>query len=899
MEMLAYRTPPTCIQACLYATAKTLFPNADIILMLPGLTHIKNLRTTLWEVTKTLACYQLGHAHEWKQLHIDETSRRQTSLGNVVISMLTTDVKFKTVCLNSAIICDDGKAESQCNSIISTFTESSKLLGRWRAMTEEMYPARNDLVECIPDPTTMDVTRMIGGGIEQDTCNTALSLGNKLTNAIIKLSHDRNPEQVNAADQRIYKQKCFNHLRNVWLGAVENMLGKKLEAHFKHDLELIPSHLRVACRLSELLLQVDKEYSFTANYAKGSGDDYYDWKVRYRPGKRYLPIIRVVGGNRQDSAFEGALPVYDGLDDMLAFTHECLLTGENLLQRSLFLSLGSMEVVAQLRVASILHISVVVPMRWLAGNTHTLAHREWGERSMGRVIDILYNAFDEIKDCGELFLDLDFMMNIFSTLYEQLPEFKEYLDYFFEQKETNVIGSSKGADRVLGIDEAMVELFMPTKERNRQTEQFCRDLSVAIAITLLAEMEDPKKATHCYLSMAEGEYSQAVISQQEELASYGMRANNDPSEGMFATLTDILCSGGRINLASAAGIGQARYNHDFYRGHEELVGKGKQHKNNNPVPSGLGTFHTLGEELQNSLLACCKKASPTSRKGFAQAIKRQRSARALKRELIAEKKLEQAENSYIQATYLFQQFHSPRCWRTASQAFIEFDKLKTKKDRLRFVKEQILIRYLGLGWAEAHHPWSKNKHVFTSSELLEHLVKVVIPLELSKSIPTHPPVELPKRPDELTLGTKSAGLINLDNSLLEKEHAIRISAMKERDRLESNGLGDQLNEMQSATWPVQKILAGRFKIDMCFCYQDDEGNETLQWCQGIVVQILSDKSKEKNYINVLVKWKDKDVVDGGSNPTKEMLKMRDYNPETHCDRSWREDLHHLLVSADT
>ena len=107
------------------------------------------------------------------------------------------------------------------------------------------------------------------------------------------------------------------------------------------------SHLIcIACHLSELLLQDDKEYSFTANYAKGSGDDYYDWKVRYRPGKRYLPIIRVVGGNRQDSAFEGALPVYDGLDDMLAFTHECLLTGENHLQRSLFLSLGSMEVVA-------------------------------------------------------------------------------------------------------------------------------------------------------------------------------------------------------------------------------------------------------------------------------------------------------------------------------------------------------------------------------------------------------------------------------------------------------------------------------------------------------------------------------------------------------------------------
>ena len=91
---------------------------------------------------------------------------------------------------------------------------------------------------------------------------------------------------------------------------------------------------------------------------------------------------------------------------------------------SCILALGSMEVVAQFQVASILHFSVVVLMIWLAGNTHTLAHREWGEHSMGHVINILYNAFVEIKDCGELSLDLDFMMNIFSTLYEQLPEFK-------------------------------------------------------------------------------------------------------------------------------------------------------------------------------------------------------------------------------------------------------------------------------------------------------------------------------------------------------------------------------------------------------------------------------------------------------------------------------------------
>jgi len=65
----------------------------------------------------------------------------------------------------------------------------------------------------------------------------------------------------------------------------------------------------VSCKISDLLRHVDKEYSFTANYFKGNGNEYADWKERFRPGKRYLPPIRVLGGNRQDAAFEGALPV--------------------------------------------------------------------------------------------------------------------------------------------------------------------------------------------------------------------------------------------------------------------------------------------------------------------------------------------------------------------------------------------------------------------------------------------------------------------------------------------------------------------------------------------------------------------------------------------------------------
>ena len=43
LEMLLNRTPPACIQANIYAMAKNVHPDIDIIQELPSLKHIKNL----------------------------------------------------------------------------------------------------------------------------------------------------------------------------------------------------------------------------------------------------------------------------------------------------------------------------------------------------------------------------------------------------------------------------------------------------------------------------------------------------------------------------------------------------------------------------------------------------------------------------------------------------------------------------------------------------------------------------------------------------------------------------------------------------------------------------------------------------------------------------------------
>jgi hypothetical protein len=49
--------------------------------------------------------------------------------------------------------------------------------------------------------------------------------------------------------------------------------------------------------------------------------------------------------------------------------------------------------------------------------------------------------------------------------------------------------------------------------------------------------------------------------------------------------------------------------------------------------------------------------------------------------------------------------------------------------------------YLGLGWEEAHHPWSFKSHAFTAEDLFDHLISVVTPLEGLTHIPPVDPAQ--------------------------------------------------------------------------------------------------------------------------------------------------------------
>ena len=58
------------------------------------------------------------------------------------------------------------------------------------------------------------------------------------------------------------------------------------------DLDKIPSHLRLSCNMNDILFQVDKCSGDTANYFKGSGEDYTEYKRSFHPTERLLPKLR-------------------------------------------------------------------------------------------------------------------------------------------------------------------------------------------------------------------------------------------------------------------------------------------------------------------------------------------------------------------------------------------------------------------------------------------------------------------------------------------------------------------------------------------------------------------------------------------------------------------------------
>jgi len=302
------------------------------------------------------------------------------------------------------------------------------------------------------------------------------------------------------------------------------------------------------------------------NYPK-DGELFAEWMKENCPGE-LLFQVESTHGSRQDIMFTAALAIAINRAFNVEFLDYCLRMSDktkkdHVLQRNLFVVLLSLEMAAQARLLAIMYLSIILPLRWLAGNTHKLASFHWGARSMGRALDVLREEVLQIKANPNLILDEYYMMKIFDQFLNLTP-FAEYLEFMFTKRRMSVVARRSGA-KVMHMQLAQSELFNPTNKNNIDTTTCVVELGTVAMTTLLREFHDPKKASHKYFSVSKSEFSWEHCPEHIKQATLGLMAVNDVAESDLGGCTRNVQTVNRIHLSSAAAISDAKRNHLFDR----------------------------------------------------------------------------------------------------------------------------------------------------------------------------------------------------------------------------------------------------------------------------------------------------------------------------------------------
>ena len=150
----------------------------------------------------------------------------------------------------------------------------------------------------------------------------------------------------------------------MWINGVAKAVSEYLKNYLSDSLDNIAYFLQVSPDLTHVIRAYHKEFSLTANYPKGHGKLFREWIIENYPLEFLLHVERATG-SRQDIICMGADAVYMNRPLNIEFLDERLRMrgNDNIIQQNLFVILSSLEMIAVSRLFSILHVSIVTPVR--------------------------------------------------------------------------------------------------------------------------------------------------------------------------------------------------------------------------------------------------------------------------------------------------------------------------------------------------------------------------------------------------------------------------------------------------------------------------------------------------------------------------------------------------------
>ena len=235
-----------------------------------------------------------------------------------------------------------------------------------------------------------------------DTCNAARACKRLIAEAAMAAGKEKIGEQIwaemteeqRASKCKVYIGECHAHLRNIIINAMQQGATASLEEELRDSLDECSSFDRMSVDGNDLIRAIFKELHASGEYAKGKGREFWAWVKSNYPSALVLPF-ECVNGNRQDIAFDGAVPIFANREIILHFIKGLLVPGaNNQLEKFIWRTISCNEMTALLRVNTLWKYIFSEPARWLSGKGSELS--DWSiDRSSG-VLDLIENAMVEV-----------------------------------------------------------------------------------------------------------------------------------------------------------------------------------------------------------------------------------------------------------------------------------------------------------------------------------------------------------------------------------------------------------------------------------------------------------------------------------------------------------------------
>ena len=355
-----------------------------------------------------------------------------------------------------------------------------------------------------------------------------------------------------------------------------------------------------------------------------------------------------------------------------------------------------------------------------------------------------------------------------------------------------------------------------------------------MANAALVAMRDPRRAIASLLTSQDGECA-AGKDPAAHAATVGAHVTNDRVESNFGCV-DMLMRMFRYSTAeNISGMAQQMHNRDFERKPNIAHDRGRKRKADAEEAVRGGFYHTgLSPELQQSLVGFTRRAAEDSRADGRLALAAHDEEKLARREERVITMLNAAVEHYAYALELYDAWKAQRAKSSADiDAALTFEHrtnqgepvLKAGKplrlprseaEQLEYLRKQIEMRVLGLGWSQYATRWSsqKDERIGTVAHLrllLEEIIVEEIVLEGKKKLPKEAAPPHHQARDLGQLGTADADAVEISARALFSADELRSKAEAARTRRVEAGIADTVESMQPHDAPAfDQVLPPRF-----------------------------------------------------------------------------------------